>query len=87
MPANRPIRKQSPTPGPWERSNKEKANLFAEHLAEAFTPNDIIHNQEIIDFLQHDQVTEEPAIILTPKEIEKEITYLNNKKSTRFGSN
>jgi hypothetical protein len=80
LPTNPPIRKQSPSPGPWARSNKEEANLFAEHLAEVFTHNDNIHNQEIIHFLQHDQVTEEPAIILTPKEIKKEITYLNNKK-------
>jgi hypothetical protein len=45
------------------------------------SPNDNIHNQEIIDFLQHDQVTKEPAIMLTPKEIKKEISYLNNKKA------
>jgi hypothetical protein len=80
LPANPPIRKQSPTPASWARSNREKANLFAEHLAEVFTLNDNIRNQEIIDFLQHGQVTEEPAVILTPKEIKKEITYLNNKK-------
>jgi hypothetical protein len=55
--------------------------LFAKHLAKVFTPNDNIHNQEIIDFLQHGQVTEEPAIILTPKEIKKEITYLKKKHS------
>jgi hypothetical protein len=60
---------------------KRRTNLFAEHLAEAFTPNDNINNQEIIDFLEHDQVTEESAIILTPKEMKKEITYLNNKKA------
>jgi hypothetical protein len=65
--ANPPIRTQSPTPEPWARCIKEKANLFADHLAEVFTPNDNIHNQEIIDFTQHDQVTEEPAIILAPK--------------------
>jgi hypothetical protein len=90
LPASPPIRKKSPTPGPWARSNKEKANLFAEHLAEVFTPNDNINNQEIIDFLEHDQVTEEPAIILNPKEIKKEITYLNNNKQQKsiwFGSN
>jgi hypothetical protein len=81
LPANPPIRKQSPTPGPWARSNKEMANLFAEHLAEVFTPNDNIHNQEIIDFLQHHQVTQEPAIMLTPKEIKKKITYLNIEKA------
>jgi hypothetical protein len=81
LPANPPIRKQSPTLGPWARNNKEKANLFAEHLAEVFTPNDNINNQEIIDFLQHDQVTEEPPIIHTLKEIKKEITHLKDKKA------
>jgi hypothetical protein len=86
LPANPPVIKQTPTPGPWARSNK-KANLFPEHLAEVFTPSDNINNQEIIDFIEHDQVTEEPAIILTPKEIKKEITYLNSKISTRLGSN
>jgi hypothetical protein len=86
--AHPPIRKQSTSPGPWAKCNKEKANLFAQHLAEVFISNDNIHNQEIIDFLQHDQVTEEPPIILTPWEIKKEITHLKNKKkSTRFGSN
>jgi hypothetical protein len=54
--------------------------LFAEHLAEVFTPNDNIHNQEIVDFLQHDQVTEKPPIILTPREIKKEITHLKKTK-------
>jgi hypothetical protein len=35
-----------------------------------------------MDFLEHDQITEEPAIIFTPKKIKKEITYLNNKKAS-----
>lgn len=33
-----PIRK---TDGTWARSDKEKADVFADHLAEIFTPNDI----------------------------------------------
>jgi len=37
---NPPISTQTPTPGPWARSNQEIADLFAEHLAEVFTPND-----------------------------------------------
>jgi len=31
---NPPIRKQTPTPGPWARSSEEEADLFTEHLAE-----------------------------------------------------
>jgi hypothetical protein len=54
--------------------------LFAEHLAAVFTPNDNIHNQEITDFLDHAQEMNEPATVLTPKEIMKEISYLNKKK-------
>jgi hypothetical protein len=79
--ANPPIRKQTPTPGPWARSNKEKTDLFAEHLAAVFTPNVNIHNQEITDFLDNAQEMDEPATVLTPKEIKKEISYLNNKKA------
>ena len=60
----------------WE----EKAALFAEHLAEVFTPNDNINNQEITDFLDQAQVMDEPETVFTLKEIKKEISYLNNKK-------
>jgi hypothetical protein len=79
--ANPPIRTQTPTPGPWARSNKEKAVFFAEHLAAVFTPNGNIHSQEITNLLDHAQEMDEPATVLTPKEIKKEISYLNNKKA------
>jgi hypothetical protein len=55
--ANPPIRKQTPTPGPWARSNKEKADLFAEHLADVFTPNDATIDQEISDYLANNLET------------------------------
>jgi hypothetical protein len=48
---NPPIRKQTPTPGPWARSNQEKAALFAEYLAEVFTPNDDTIDQAVSDYL------------------------------------
>ena len=37
---NPPIRKNSNLPGPWAKSDEEKAELFARHLSEVFTPHD-----------------------------------------------
>jgi hypothetical protein len=34
-----PIRKYSTPPGPWAKRDKEKADLFAEHLSEVFSPH------------------------------------------------
>jgi len=56
---NPPIRKQTPTPGPWVRSNQEKADLFADYLVEVFRPNDATTDQEISDFLANNLETEE----------------------------
>jgi hypothetical protein len=33
------IRKYSTPPGPWAKSDKEKTDLFAEHLSEVFSPH------------------------------------------------
>jgi hypothetical protein len=55
--ANPPIRKQAPTPGPWPRSNREKADLFAEHLADVFTPSVATIDQEILDCLANNLET------------------------------
>jgi hypothetical protein len=33
-----PIRKNSLSPGPWAKSDSEKFELIAKHLAEVFTP-------------------------------------------------
>jgi hypothetical protein len=52
-----PIRKYSTPPGPWAKSDKKKADLFAEHLSEVLSP----HN--------NDPVTEK----LILKKINKEL--------------
>jgi hypothetical protein len=64
--ANPPIRKRTPTPRAWARSKKEKADLFAEHLADVFTPNDATIDQEISDYLADKLETEENIKLLTP---------------------
>ena len=42
-----PIRKYSTPPGPWAKSDKEKAELFAEHLSEVFSPHNNDQDQEV----------------------------------------
>jgi len=42
-----PIRKYSIPPGPWAKSDKEKADLFAEHLSEVFSPNNNDQDQDV----------------------------------------
>lgn len=78
---NPPIRKNDPTPGPWARSNQEKADLFAEHLAEVFSPHNAEPNQEIYDYLNTNLGPTDPIQPVTPKEIKAEISRLNTKKS------
>ena len=40
-----PIRKNTIPPGPWAKSDKEKADLFAEHLSEVFTPHNSVQKE------------------------------------------
>jgi hypothetical protein len=38
-PTSPPIRKFLTPPGPWAKSDKEKGDLFAEHVSEVFSPH------------------------------------------------
>ena len=42
-----PIRKNTIPPGPWAKSDTEKVELFANHLAEVFTPHDNSPDTEV----------------------------------------
>jgi hypothetical protein len=42
-----PIPKYSIPPGPWAKSDKEKADLFAEHLSEVFSPHNKDQDQDV----------------------------------------
>jgi len=42
-----PIRKNSTLPGPWAKSDSEKIEFFANHLAEVFTPYDNTLDPEV----------------------------------------
>lgn len=68
-----PIRSNN---GSWARDNKQKAELFAEHLAEIFTPNP---GQDITNT---ENQRSENITPVTPKEVADEIkTNLNPKKA------
>lgn len=74
-----PIRKRD---GTWAHDNKQKAEIFADHLAEVFQPNQIQSDAtlEAIENLNLDDIT-----LVTPKEVAHEIrTNLNPKKAPGF---
>jgi len=54
-----PIRKNTTPPGPWAKSDTEKVELLANHLAEVFTPHDNSPNPEVErEIAAHTQTTE-----------------------------
>jgi hypothetical protein len=71
----------STPPGPWAKSDKEKADLFAEHLSEVFSPHNNDPNQEVEQDLANPIHQHESHKPFTLKEIKNEITKLNHKKA------
>lgn len=63
--------------GSWARQDKEKAELFAQHLATVFLPHDIQSNVNITPTYQPNQEFKR----ITPMEIAQEIDKLNSKKA------
>jgi len=76
-----PIRKNTIPPGPWAKSDKEKADLFAEHLSEVFTPHNNHQNQKVEQELEIPIQQQDRLKPLTLKEIKNEIKKLNHKKA------
>jgi len=76
-----PIRKYSIPPEPWAKSDKEKAELFVEHLSEVFSP----HNNDQDPDLERDLTTEkqspENLQAFTLREIKNEIRKLNSRRT------
>jgi len=64
-----PIRKYSTPPGPWTKSDKEKADIFAEHLSEVFIPHSNDLNQDVERDLATDIQPPEHLKALTLKEL------------------
>lgn len=72
---------------PWARSGSEKAELFAKHLSEIFTPNPSSmteFEEEVDEMIGSDQQLSPPLKLVTPKELVRTISYLENKKAPGF---
>ena len=75
-----PIREYSTPPGPSAKSDKEKAELFAEHFPEFFSPHNNDQDQEVEQDLATPIQSEERLKAFTLKEIKDEIKMLKQKK-------
>jgi hypothetical protein len=78
--ASPPLRLESPTQERWAKSDKEKATIFAKHLADVFHPHEQETDEETLEYLASPAQSVEPIKPITPKEIMKEIGLLNTKK-------
>lgn len=76
-----PIRKSLEQSTPWAKTDKEKADLFAMHLSEVFSPMDDILDPEVDQFLATDILVQEQLKLVTPKEVCQEIKALKLKKA------
>ena len=70
------------TDGSWARTYKEKADLFAEYLADTFKPNDIVSDIDVEDFTNLDN---DDIPFVSPKEVANEIEKnINPKKAPGY---
>jgi hypothetical protein len=79
-----PIRKQDQS---WARSNEEKANTFARHLAQVFQPlpsNDPLFDTIIQEYLDTPGQLSLPPRPFTPAEVRREIRSTNSHKAPGF---
>jgi len=75
-----PIRKYSTPPRSRANSDKEKTELFAEHLSEVFSPHNNDQDQEVEQDVATAIQSQERLKVFTLKEIKNEIKMLNQKK-------
>jgi hypothetical protein len=76
-----PLRNTTPNAHPWARSNLEKAELFARHFAQIFTPHSDDRDQEIEHVLETNTTSAQPIQPTTPTEIKKILTSLKRKSA------
>jgi hypothetical protein len=70
----------------WARTNKEKTNLFAEHLATVFTSNNKnnTNEEDVETFLNAPRQLSPPIRAFSPTEIRKVINTLNPYKAPGY---
>jgi hypothetical protein len=76
-----PLRKPN---GQWARSDKEKADTFASHLADVFKTEPDDEEEEIEDYLNTPCQMSLPIKAFSPKEVKEEISRLNPRKAPGY---
>lgn len=76
-----PIRDERGMNLQWARDDDEKTQLFAEHLAQVFTPNDDQPDNELERDINNIPMHIPPIRPLTVNEVQREIKYLNTRKA------
>ena len=64
-----PIRNNSTPPSPWAKTDEEKADLFARHLTEVFTPHDDTPDRDVETQILHLNTAREKLPAFTMKEL------------------
>jgi hypothetical protein len=78
---NLPIRFNTTPPGPWAKSDKDKADLFANYLSEVFIPYDQALDQDIEQELAKPIQPPEHLPAFTLQKLKQEIKMLNPRKA------
>jgi hypothetical protein len=76
-----PIRTNTRPPGPWAKSDSEKAILFASQLAEVYKPHDDTPDPEILRKLANHAQNSEKLRAFTIGELKGVIKHLNPRKA------
>lgn len=70
--------------GTWAKSDKEKADLFADHLAQIFSPNNTISDANIDHFDTENNLQATDIPLIRRKEVMQEIKHMKSKKAPGF---
>jgi hypothetical protein len=79
--ASPPLHLETPTQDRWAKSDKDKAVLFAKHLAEVFQPHAHEADEELLEYLESSAQPVAPIKPITPKELKAEIGLLHSRKA------
>jgi hypothetical protein len=74
------LRLETLNPESWAKSDKEKAAVFAKHLADVFQPHEQEPDEEMLEFLGSPTQTVEPIKHHTKENKRRNMTFKYEKK-------
>jgi len=85
--ASPPLRLETPTQERWAKSDKEKAAVFAKHLADVFQPHEQQTGEEMLEFLESPSQSAESIKTYHTKGYKRRNRSLKYEKSALHGLN